>query len=77
MILGYILIGFSLIGMIVSISYLFNWDLFKNDYYTFGRGDGGGASNTPVFYGLMAIAGSILLVSVKKEKKLETKGIAK
>ncbi len=68
MILGYTLIGFSVIGMLVALSYQFDWDWFKYDYKTFGRGDEGGASNSPIFYGLMAIAGSILLATVKTEE---------
>jgi|AntRauTorckE6833_2_1112554.scaffolds.fasta_scaffold04185_2 hypothetical protein len=68
MIIGYTLIGFSIIGMLVAFSYQFDWDWFKYDYKTFGRGDEGGASNSPIFYGLMAIAGSILLATVKNEE---------
>jgi|TARA_B110000908_G_C9940507_1_gene308043 hypothetical protein len=69
MILGYILIGTSLIGMLVAFSYQFDWDWFGRDSRTFSRGIEGGASNTPVFYGLMAIAGAILLATVKKDEK--------
>ncbi len=69
MILGYILILTSLIGMLVAFSFQFDWDWFKYDHYTFGRGYEGGASSGPVFYGLMAIAGAILLATVKKEEK--------
>ena len=69
MIIGYILIGFSIIGMLVAFSYQFDWDWFEYDYKTFGRGADGGASNSPIFYGLMAIAGAILLATVKKEKQ--------
>ena len=68
MILGYILIGTSLIGMLVAFSHLFDWDLFRRDWI-FGRGVEGGASNTPVFYGLMAISGAVLLATVKKDEK--------
>jgi|TARA_B110000046_G_scaffold122131_1_gene128791 hypothetical protein len=69
MIFGYILIGYSIIGIIVALSYQFDWDWFEYDYRTFGRGDEGGASNSPIFYGLSAIAGAILLATVKKEEK--------
>ena len=69
MILGYVLIGTSLVGMLVSFSYQFDWDWFDLDYKTFGRGNDGGASNSPIFYGLIAIAGAILLATVKKEEK--------
>jgi hypothetical protein len=71
MILGYILIGFSLIGMLVALSYQFDWDWFNYDYKTFGRGDEGGASNSPIFYGLMSIAGAVLLAAVKTEQVKE------
>lgn len=67
MILGFILIGFSFIGIIVALSYELGWELVKYDYKTFGRGSEGGASNAPVFYGLSAVAGAILLATVKKE----------
>ncbi len=67
MILGYILIGFSLIGMLLALSYQFRWHLLRNDYYIFGRG----ASNIPIFYGLVSIAGAILLATVKTEQAKE------
>lgn len=70
MIFGYILIGYSIIGIMVAISYQFDLDIFSHlDYRTFGPREGGGASNTPIFHGLSAIAGAILLASVKKEEK--------
>jgi hypothetical protein len=69
LIFGYILIGYSVIGIIVALSYQFNLDLFDYDYRTFGRGGEGGASNSPIFYGLSALAGAILLATVKKEEK--------
>lgn len=69
LIFGYILIGYSIIGIIVALSYQFDLDWFDNDYRTFGRGDEGGASNSPIFYGLSALAGAILLATVKKEEK--------
>lgn len=69
MIFGYILIGYSIIGIIVALSYQFDWDWFKYDYRTFGRGNEGGASNSPIFYGLSALAGAILLATVRKEEK--------
>jgi uncharacterized membrane protein YuzA (DUF378 family) len=69
MILGYILIGIALVGMLAAFSYHFDWDWFNRGYIIFGRGDEGGASNSPIFYGLLAIAGAILLATVKKEEK--------
>ena len=69
MILGYILIGYSIIGIIVALSYQFHWDWVKYDYRTFGWGKEGGASNSPIFYGLSAISGAILLATVKNEDK--------
>jgi len=68
MIFGYVLIGYSIIGIIVALSYQFDWDWFRYDYRTFGRGDEGGASNLPIFYGLSAIAGAILLGTIKKRR---------
>ena len=72
MILGYVLIGISLVGMFVAFSYQFDWDFFNRERSIFGRGDSGGASNSPIFYGLMAIAGAILLATVKKKKSEQT-----
>jgi hypothetical protein len=69
MILGYFLIGISLVGMLVAFSFLFDWDWFERDGNQFGMGYDGGASNSPIFYGLLAIAGAILLATVKKEEK--------
>ena len=69
MIIAYVLIGHSIIGMIVAISFQFNLSLFERDNAVFGWVDGGGASNLPIFYGLMAISGAILLATVKKEVK--------
>lgn len=68
MILGYTLLGFSIIGILIALSYQFDWDWFDYDYKTFGPRDDGGASNTPTFFGLIGVAGAILLASLKKEK---------
>ena len=56
---------------LVALSYQFDWHWF-NDYKTFGRGNKGGASNSPIFYGLMAIAGSILLATVKNDENSQS-----
>ena len=64
-IIGYVLLGFSFLGMIVCISYTFDLDWVDNDYQTFGRGNEGGASNAPIFYGLCALAGAYLISVVK------------
>lgn len=69
MILGYILIGFSIIGIISALLFQFGGAelfFFFDEFYHF---KGGGTSNLPIFYGLCAIAGSILLATVKKELK--------
>lgn len=67
MILGYVLIAFSVLGVLIALSYQFDWDLFYYDYKTFGQNNDGGASNAPSFFGLIGVAGAILLASVKKE----------
>ena len=68
MILGYILISFSIFGGVVSLTYLFDLGWIHDDFLLFGTSHAGGASNTPVFYGLSAIAGAMLLASVTKEE---------
>ena len=67
MILGYILISFSIFGGFVSLTFLFDLGWIHGDFIFFGRGNAGGASNTPIFYGLSAIAGAMLLASINKE----------
>lgn len=68
MILGYILISFSIFGGFVSLTYLFDLGWIHYDFLFFGPTSDGGASNTPIFYGLSAIAGAMLLASVTKEE---------
>jgi len=47
---------------------IYNWGWFDDmDFMIFGRGHEGGASNAPIFYGLSAIAGAVLLASINKE----------
>ena len=67
MILGYILISFSIFGGFVSLTYLFDLGWIQGENLFFGPFDGG-ASNTPIFYGLSAIAGAMLLASITKEE---------
>ena len=74
--LGISLICFSLLGVVVAISYQFDFDWFsyrrriEGNYArnVFGYIYEGSASNLPFFYGFMGIAGSILLSSVKYDK---------
>lgn len=68
MILGYILISFSIFGGFVSLTYLLDLGWIQGDFLFFGPWSKGGASNTPIFYGLSAIAGAMLLASVTKEE---------
>jgi hypothetical protein len=60
-IFGFIFIGFAALGLLLSFTYLFDWGWVKYDYKVFGWGSDGGASTTPIMYGLCSIAGSILL----------------
>lgn len=70
---GFILISFALIGGLVF--YLESFELLDSFFSTSdtsriwepGHGGGSGASNTPNFLGLCAVAGAILLMSVKQE----------
>tara|TARA_X000000950_G_C13798124_1_gene612325 strand:+ start:105 stop:647 length:543 start_codon:yes stop_codon:yes gene_type:complete len=76
LILGISLICFSLLGIVVAISYQFDLDWFKYGNHSrynyarkvFGGYSEGSASNLPFFYGFMGLAGSILLSSVKYDK---------
>jgi hypothetical protein len=68
-IIGLLMCGFALFGAIIALC--FHFDLFTgNNGKFFAHGDifdwvEGGASNGPIFYGLIAVAGAILLSSVK------------
>ena len=77
LILGISLICFSLFGIYIALSYHFELDLIE---YTSNKSEFdfseyspnpfglGSVQNLPFFYGLMGIAGSILLSSVKYDK---------
>jgi len=69
MILGYILIGFSVFGILLALLDQFN--LCWLEYPRFGPTPRSGASNAPIFYGLTSIAGSILLATVKNTDEEE------
>jgi len=47
---------------------LFDLGWIHGDFLFFGPRSAGGASNTPIFYGLSAIAGAMLLAAVTKEE---------
>lgn len=64
---GIILLSFSFFGVIACLSFIFNLDLVSKDFVIFHRGDEGGASNTPIFFGLCALAGAYLLGNVKDD----------
>ena len=62
-------IAFGLLGILMCLSKIFRLDLFRYDDL-FAQGyDGTSSSNAPTFFGLIAVAGTILLKSVKSEKK--------
>ena len=69
-ILSFILIGFSIIGIIVAISFQFglNWFDIESRDFVFSWMSEGGASNLPIFYGMSAIAGAILLATIESKK---------
>ena len=51
----------SILGIIIFLSMLFDLELFNEDGYIFGRGVDGGASNTPIYLGLLSITKIYLL----------------
>ena len=59
LIIGFIFIGFGLLGILDAffVLDLYNWSWIRDS--------GGYNSNLPVFYGLSAIAGTMLVNSVK------------
>jgi hypothetical protein len=75
LILGYLFIAFSIFALYLAICYqinchkiIFNAIVAQKISNVFGPYDSGSASNLPFFYGLMGIAGSILLSSIKYDK---------
>lgn len=76
--IGIILIAFALIGGLIF--YLESFGILDSilsmrdtsRIWEDGAGDGSGASNTPNFLGLCAVAGSLLLMTVKKTEQLES-----
>ncbi len=76
---GLTLIIYSVIGGLIF--YLESFEILdelfddNNLSYIFrrGYGDGSGASNTPNFLGLCAVAGAILLATVKKDSREDNK----
>lgn len=78
---GIILISFAIIGGLIF--YLESFEILDSILSTSdtsqiwedGYGEGSGASNTPIFLGLCAIAGSLLLMNMKNKEVNETKNI--
>lgn len=74
LIFGIILISIPILGGI-NFLYCFFGNPQSNDSWMlisrlwFIGLDGGGASNTPLFFGLCAIAGAIILASIKSDSK--------
>lgn len=71
--MGIILISFALIfGAIFFLESMNVLDgVFDADnissVYSHGYGEGSGASNIPIFFGLCGIAGALLLLNVKED----------
>ena len=68
--IGLTLLLFTLIGLVLFYleSFIGEDFLSVRTSKIWRRGAEGGASNTPIFFGLCGIAGAILLASVKKEE---------
>ena len=60
------LLGYSIIGILLSLHYLFDLRIIGRDSNLIGWAiDNGGASNNPIFFGLTACAGAYLIASIK------------
>lgn len=67
---AYFLLGYSILGILISVHYLFDLKLIERDTNLFGWAiDNGGASNNPIFFGLTACAGAYILASIKTTDK--------
>jgi len=71
-ILGITLVGFAILGGLIFFFESFEIldEVLGDKYHTSqiwqqGRGDGSGASSTPIFLGLCGLAGAYLLASIK------------
>lgn len=73
LIFGLVLISIPIVGSInFFYHYLWNTEFtssMKLYNYVWFVGRNGGASNTPLFFGLCAIAGAIILASIKSDSK--------
>ena len=77
-VLGYVLVFYAVFGILISIIYYFCRPSNSDAYFkkaalgTFSYSFDGGSSNLPIFFGLCAIAGAILLTLPKNrnEQKL-------
>ena len=69
LITGITFIIFGMLGILMCLSFIFRLDLFKKDDI-FGVGyDGTSSSNAPAIFGLIAVAGALLLNSLTAYKK--------
>ena len=66
LIVGWFFLCVAIIGALMYLSYQFDLDLAKRDSLIFRRGAEGGASNGPVFLGLVAMVGAFLVSKYKK-----------
>lgn len=75
LVMALLMCGVALTGAFLAFCYQFDWFYsfnsghFADVHLIFGRGDEGGASTTPIFYGLFAISGVYLLSTVKTVKE--------
>ena len=66
LIVGWVFLCVAIIGALMYLSFQFDLDLARRDYEIFRRSSEGGASNGPVFLGLLAITGAFLVSKHKK-----------
>jgi hypothetical protein len=73
---GIAFLTFGILGILMCLSYVFHLRIFENDSDIFGRAfDNDSAPNTPTFFGLITISGTLLLNSlttnIRKDKDQE------
>lgn len=69
---GITFLFFGFLGVLMCLSFIFNWNWFDRDFHIFGRAyDGDSSSNSPAFFGLIAIAGALILGQIKEESNID------
>ena len=70
-IIAYVFFGFVILGIIMSVSYIFRLNLIDKDYsmfFNYSGSESNVSSSISLFFGLLAIAGTMLLGQVNKKE---------